>query len=87
MTNDKVCLIRQGRRGVSPCAYAAPDGLRTRWTTHKISWSHRLLPSPLTNLAWSHRISYTQPKQYGVILKAASPQFARVGQETGLTPE
>ena len=33
-------------------AHPSPDGLYTRWTTHKISCWHRHLQSHLTNLAW-----------------------------------
>ena len=35
-------------------AHPWPGGIRTRWTTDKISWSHRILQSPLTSIAWSH---------------------------------
>ena len=37
-------------------AHPSPGGFRTRWMTNKVSWGHRILHSPLTSLAWSHRI-------------------------------
>jgi hypothetical protein len=35
-------------------AHPWPGRMRPYETTHKVSWSHRLLPSPLTSIAWSH---------------------------------
>ncbi len=39
-------------------AHPWPDGFRTRWTTHNVSCSHRILQFPLTRRAWSHWNSY-----------------------------
>jgi hypothetical protein len=30
-----------------------PGGIRTRWTTDRISWNHRMIPSFRTSIAWS----------------------------------
>jgi hypothetical protein len=39
-------------------AHPWPGRIRTCWTTHKVSWRHRILQFPLTHRAWSHWISY-----------------------------
>lgn len=39
-------------------AHPWPGGFRTRWTTNEVSWRHRILHSPSTSLAWSHRFAY-----------------------------
>ncbi len=44
------------------------SGLRTRWTTNEVSWSHRILHSPSTRRAWSHWTSYP-PTAPGRILQ------------------
>ena len=39
-------------------AHPWPGGIRTRWTTNKVSWRYRILQFPLTHRAWSHCFSY-----------------------------
>ncbi len=34
-------------------AHPWPGGIRTRWTTDEVSWTHRILHSPSTSPAWS----------------------------------
>ena len=48
------CRDRRQARYRLGRAHPWPDGLRTRWTTNEVSWSHRILHSPSTSSAWSH---------------------------------
>ena len=52
------CQDRRQARYRLGRAHPWPDGLRTRWTTNEVSWSHRSLHSPSTSSAWSHWSSY-----------------------------
>lgn len=46
--------LRRKARSRPGRAHPWPGGFRTRWMTNKVSWSHRILPSSSTSLAWSH---------------------------------
>ena len=60
------CRDRRQARYRLGRAHPWPDGLRTRWTTNEVSWSHRILHSPSTSRAWSHCTDYPHPLRCNV---------------------
>src|SRR5215471_1924676 len=54
-THRRPCLHDRRQAGYRlGRAHPWPGRMRTCWTTHNVSWRHRILQFPLTHRAWSH---------------------------------
>src|SRR5215471_3778192 len=86
-THRRPCLHDRRKAGYRlGRAHPWPGRIRTCWTTHKVSWRHRILQFPLTHRAWSHYSTYPFRIMAVITQEAVSTRILRHLQLASVPP-